>query len=272
MEPVSIIAITSTAAKIIETCGSAVLNLREIKRRWKNAPESMDYIVLHCETIGATLKLMEIWLAERSEVLIHDDSFLESLLSVLRRSSDVLQELQQSTADFRKKNSLGWNRFKVLVDESSLRRSLDEVRWQAQIASNLWQAFSFASFERRQRVQQVRISQEVHDSQTTYAISSRASILIDDEVNGSENLGTFLARSIQFVEYVLHILSLIVLYFGLSLLVVFGGLILVNPIKSGTNTSLPTSPPPKPFFSGALLAAAVAGSWDQTSRLLEEGA
>lgn len=129
-----------------------------------------------------------------------------------------------------------------------------------------------ASFERRQRVQQVRISQEVHDSQTTYAISSRASILIDDEVNGSENLGTFLARSIQFVEYVLHILSLIVLYFGLSLLVVFGGLILVNPIKSGTNTSLPTSPPPKPFFSGALLAAAVAGSWDQTSRLLEEGA
>ena len=137
-----------------------------------------------------------------------------------------------------------------------------------------------ASFDRRQRVQQVRTSQEVHDSETIYASSSHASILINNEVNIPENRRTFLARSIVSFDDFLRKLSLIVLYFGLYLLVVFGGLILanpiksvlVNPIKSGTKMSLPTSPPPKPFFSEALLAAAAAGSWNRTSRLLNEGA
>ena len=143
MEPVSIIALTTTAVKIIETCGSAAFNLREIKRRWNNAPKLLEYIVHECETIAATMKLMENCLAEWSEVLIHDGTFLEVLLSTLQRSLDVLQELQQSTAEFSStENSSRWNRLKVLVNESSLRRSLEEVRWQAQIASNLWLTFS----------------------------------------------------------------------------------------------------------------------------------
>jgi hypothetical protein len=143
MDPVSIIALTGTSAKIIETCGSAVLNLREIKQRWKNAPGLLESIGRECETIAATITLMKEWLAPRSKESIDDEYFLKALLPALQSSLEVLRGLEQSTAVFRSSNDpVHWRRFKLLVNEPSLRLSLEELRWQAQATNNLWCTFN----------------------------------------------------------------------------------------------------------------------------------
>jgi len=62
------------------------------------------------------------------------------------------------------------------------------------------------------------------------------------------------------------------LYFGLALLVAFLGLILSGAFTSIIEMYISTSTPATPFLGEALLAAAAAGSWEKTSKLLKEGA
>jgi ankyrin repeat protein len=67
-------------------------------------------------------------------------------------------------------------------------------------------------------------------------------------------------------------LNSLLLYLGLTLLVAFAGLILRGLFTSNTEMIIPMSTPATPFPDEALLAAAAAGSWENTSRLLKEGA
>jgi len=143
MDPVTILTLTGTSAKIIETCASAIWNLRDIRQRWKNAPKLLDSIVRECETIADTIRLMTDSLVPLSKESFDDEDFLRGLLSALQNPLEVLQGLEQSTAEFRKSknDSWRWRRLKLLVNESSLRGSRDELRWQAQATQNLWCTF-----------------------------------------------------------------------------------------------------------------------------------
>ena len=144
MDPVSILALTGASAKIFQTCGSAVWNLREIRQRWKNAPALLKSIERECDTIATTTELMTRWFESRSREAINDQDFTRALLSALEYCLEVLQGLEQSTAECSSSNSdpARWKRFKQLVNEPSLRRSLEELRWHAQATNNLWLTFN----------------------------------------------------------------------------------------------------------------------------------
>ena len=143
MDPISIISLTITSAKIIDTCADAVFNLSEIRERWKKAPALLESIGRECETIGATISLIKQWLESRSRESVNDDYFLQTLHSALKYCLEVLGGLQQSTAEYRNnKDPLQWKRFKLMVNESSLRQSLEELRWQVQATNNLWNTFN----------------------------------------------------------------------------------------------------------------------------------
>ena len=141
MDPVSIVTLIGTATKIVETCGSATLNIRKIRQQWKDAPSTLQSIESECETLRVTTKLMELWL--HSYQRVDDDAFLEALYASLQYCSQALQGLELSTARLSKSGgSLRWRRLMQMIDDSILRRSRDEVRFHAQAAYQLWTVFN----------------------------------------------------------------------------------------------------------------------------------
>lgn len=144
MDPVSVLALTGASAKIVHTCGNAVWNLREIRQRWKDAPALLESIGRECGTIAATTKSMIRWFESPSGEAINDQDFTSALFSALQYCLEVLQGLEQSTAEYSSSDSspARWKRFKQMVNESSLKRSLEELRWHAQATNHLWLTFN----------------------------------------------------------------------------------------------------------------------------------
>ena len=90
-------------------------------------------------TLTVTIKLMEYWL--RSHQLIDDSPFQEALHWSLQYCAQALQGLEHSTAKFCD-GSLRWRRSMQMIDEDSLRKTRDELRWTAQATYQLWTAFN----------------------------------------------------------------------------------------------------------------------------------
>lgn len=83
------------------------------------------------------MTLIREWLVSSSRETINDETFKRALLSTLEYCLEVLQGLEQSTVEY----TSSWGRFKLLVNETSLRQSLEELRWHAHATHNLWVTF-----------------------------------------------------------------------------------------------------------------------------------
>ncbi|KAL8751100.1 MAG: hypothetical protein Q9199_006648 [Rusavskia elegans] len=177
MEPVSIVTIVATAVKIIECCSRAVVNLDRIKYRWKDTPPMLSSIGTECTTTAQIIENIKGWLEEHQEELwTEHETFLDALSSSLIHCLDTLQRLRYDTKKVSK-----WQRFKLSLNNDALRECREELRWQRQAATSLYETFDRRPVERKEVAEKVKMSQMIHSSRTSVAGSSAGSILDGNE-------------------------------------------------------------------------------------------
>lgn len=137
MDPIAILAIVSTAGKIIEYCASAAINLDRIKSRWKEAPAMLSSIANECNTVKQIIENIKNWLERHEEKLLtENETFLQALSSSLKHCLDTLQRLQDDA-----QRVSTWRQFKRSLNNDTLKECRDELRWHVQAATNLWSTF-----------------------------------------------------------------------------------------------------------------------------------
>ncbi len=144
MDPVSIVALVGTSAKILDICLRTGCTISDIGRRWRNAPQLLKNIAGECDRVAAQIRLIKEWLEERPSYPALEDYFLGAMSATLGYCLERLQELESAVDKIRPRHrdDLGrWERLKLSISDSALRACQSELRWQVLAASQLYSSF-----------------------------------------------------------------------------------------------------------------------------------
>lgn len=134
MDPISIVTIFATAAKVIEYAGKAAYNLDSINSRWKDAPLMLSFIGSECRTMEQTITNIKNWIERNQEELkAEDGKFLDALSSCLIMCSQSVQRLQEDT-----EKVTSWRRFKWSLNNDTLQQCRTDLNMHVNAATNLW--------------------------------------------------------------------------------------------------------------------------------------
>ena len=188
MEPVTFKLIIGVLSQILTARGNVIINVQEISRRWKDAPNLLQAIEQECDTILASIMIMKHWVTRHFERIIDDGLFLQQIYSAITSCLGLIQGLEKSTVKYRQIHQSRRQKFKLLFNEASLKRSLEELRWQAQATQGHWTVFhqlvklyldklpstneKRTPSHRRKSMDQMQTRFNVHESQSITTLSS----------------------------------------------------------------------------------------------------